>query len=437
MWLRLLALFGCISCGLYSQAASSALQYSIQQEAETKLNALIKEGFNLTYHFSLDPVEKKGPTRIELLFPEDEEEPRVVIWMQAKHGEISVRLTPADGTSILGWTGRKGELHLQRHMPRGLCTLELSSTQGGEALFCVKGPTVIVPRLDTARFQERSALPSKGFHWPYFLYVPEKVKTPHLLVVPNNTGFATEDLELLRATSAQEAKRLSKLADRLGCALLVPMFPRPGRGEVNLYLHALTRDSLLETKAPLKRVDLQLLAMIDDAQSVLNVRGLKTDPRILMWGFSASGSFVNRFAFLHPDRVLAVACGSPGGWPIAPLEKLNGATLTYPIGLGDLKALTGRSADFKQAQRVAWFLYLGDQDTNDAVPYRDSFSEADEAFVTKHFGSTPVSRWSAVQKLYTQQGMKATFTLYPDVAHSVTPAIQADIATFFEGKIHP
>src|SRR5262249_10317011 len=152
------------------------------------------------------------------------------------------------------------------------------------------------------------------------LYVPKNAHAKNLLVVPNNSGFASADVDLLRANASCEVRRQMSLADRLGAALLVPLFPRPGLAgeEVNLYLHALTRAALEATTPAFSRVDLQLLAMADDARARLKAKGIETDAKLLLRGFSASGSFVNRFAFLHPSRVRAVAAGAPGGWPIAP-----------------------------------------------------------------------------------------------------------------------
>ncbi|MBL0313613.1 MAG: hypothetical protein IPP78_13055 [Holophagaceae bacterium] len=301
----------------------------------------------------------------------------------------------------------------------------------------MKGPLLQNCKLDRAYCQEYPALPSKGFHWPYLLFIPKKVKYPCLLVVPNNTGFAVEDMELLRASASCEIQRQSALAERLGCPLLVPIFPRPSAAseDENLYLHALSRASLLTQTEAWKRVDLQLLGMIHDAQVQLQAKGLKVGPKILLSGFSASGSFVNRFTMFHPERVLAVACGSPGGWPLAPIAELEGERLAYPVGFADLETLTGSPVKIGPLKLVNWFFYLGDQDTNDAVPFRDSFSKSDEELIFRRFGTTPVSRWKQAERLYSSQGFLARFTLYPGVPHVASPEMQTDIACFFEEQL--
>ncbi len=164
-------------------------------------------------------------------------------------------------------------------------------------------------------------------------------------------------------------------------------------------------------------------------------KDVSMDARMMLWGFSASGSFVGRFGFLHPDKVLAVASGSPGGLPILPSAQHEGARLTYPVGIADLKSLTGQAVQLERVKKVPFLIYMGDKDENDSVVHRDSFSAADEKLVTRHFGASPKQRWSKVQALYAGQGLDARFVLYPGVAHSVTPAMHEDIAVFFEQHI--
>lgn len=409
----------------------------LRAEGKRRNQALVQAGFNLTQGLNLNAATPGGVTRLEVLFPGGDQETQLSLWLQLPSGEAQVRLLDPEGKPLLTWTGKQGDLAWRRRMAPGKHLLEIENRTGnaGFALLGVKGPVLLMPRLDPARVEEGAANPAKGFHWPYLLFHPKEVKTAHLLVVPNNTGFATEDLALLRAAAAGELQHHLPLAERLGCPLLVPMFPRPSIGEENLYLHALTRSSLLETRAPLKRVDLQLIAMLEDAARRSKAKGVDLKPKALLWGFSASGSFVNRFAMLHPERALAVASGSPGGWPLAPLSRYGGEVLNYPVGVADLKSVTGQVPPLASAKGVGWFFYMGDQDANDAEVFRDSFSKGDEELIFKQFGPTPLSRWQAIAKIYVDQGFRAEFRLYPGIAHSVTADMHEDIAAFFEREL--
>ena len=88
---------------------------------------------------------------------------------------------------------------------------------------------------------------------------------------------------------------------------------------------------MLIAEGPLERIDLQLIAMIEHARAMLMERDLQVQDRILMDGFSASGTFVNRFAALHPQFVRAVAAGAVNGLPIFPLAELTEQNYPTPL----------------------------------------------------------------------------------------------------------
>ena len=279
--------------------------------------------------------------------------------------------------------------------------------------------------------------PAKGFSYPYYLLVPPELKTATgkqihtLLVIPNNTGKLDDDLAVHENDVKRRITQNGAFAGPLKTAVLMPVFPR-SKTDWRIYTHALDRDALITDRPEYKRLDLQLIAMIDDARERLAKEGLKFDKRILITGFSASGMFANRFAFLHPTRVKAAAIGSPGGWPIAPADSFKEKSLRYPIGTGDLKQVTGQKLDIKDLRKVPLFLFIGDQDTNDSAIYRDSYEDEDQTLIFELFGKTPVERWEISKTLYKQNGLNAEFKLYPGIEHKVTPQMRDDILKFFQ-----
>lgn len=278
---------------------------------------------------------------------------------------------------------------------------------------------------------------ASGFAYPYYLFVPdalrdEKAKTAmhNLLVAPNNTGKLSDDLGVHEANVKQKMTQMGMAFGKMNVPVLMPVFPRPAT-DWKIYTHALDRDSMLTDKAEYRRFDLQLAAMIRHARAKLAKENIKIDERVLMYGFSASGMFVNRFAFLHPEMVKAAAIGSPGGWAIAPTEKFGGKPLRYPIGTNDFKTVAGKKLDSKKLQKVAFFVFLGDKDDNDSLMFGDGYEEEDKTTVFELFGKTPVERWEISKKLYAENGLTAEFKLYPGVAHKVTPEMIGDIQAFF------
>lgn len=278
--------------------------------------------------------------------------------------------------------------------------------------------------------------PARGFASPYYLYVPPALRADSarrrlrtILVMPNNTG-TTDDEPAVHERYVREAIGYYRgVARRLGVAVLMPAFPRP-RNKDRIYTHALDRDAMLTREPDLRRLDLQLIAMIDDARRRLASEGIRTEHRVLMHGHSAAGMFVNRFVLLHPERVKAAIVGAPGGWPIAPVASHAGRQLRYPAGVADLRTVAGRPFDRRRAAAVPLLFFLGADDTNDSVPYGDSYDPEDRAAVTELFGPTPVARWSAAEALYRGAFPRAVFRIYPRVGHEITELMWDDIWSF-------
>jgi predicted esterase len=189
-------------------------------------------------------------------------------------------------------------------------------------------------------------------------------------------------------------------------------------------------------KKEYRRLDLQMVAMIDDMRKRMSKVGLKFDKRVLINGFSAQGMFANRFTFLHPDRVKAAAIGSPGGWPIAPVETYKDKALRYPIGISDFKSVSGKKLDIKELRKVPMLIFIGDQDTNDSVPFDDSYDPEDRDLINPLLGKDPVSRWGVSEQLYKKAGLNATFRTYAGVGHTVNTQMRDDIRAFLLKHAH-
>jgi predicted esterase len=291
-------------------------------------------------------------------------------------------------------------------------------------------------QLNEKDFVRVDPVAAKGFTYPYYLYVPPEIrddktpgKTYTILVLPNNTGRLDDDFAVHEADVKRRMAMAAAISSVLKTAILMPVFPRP-KSDWTIYTHALDRDTMLTDKAEYRRLDLQLVAMIDDAIDRLAKDGLKFDRKVLINGFSAQGMFANRFTFLHPDRVKAAAIGSPGGWPVAPVAKYEGKSLRYPIGVADFKKVAGHKLDMDELRKVPLFIFVGDQDDNDSVPFDDSYDQEDRDLINPLLGKTPIERWPVSERLYKQAGLNAEFKLYPGVKHTVAPQMRDDIRAF-------
>jgi hypothetical protein len=270
--------------------------------------------------------------------------------------------------------------------------------------------------------QHFAADPDAGYHADFYLYVSPAARrsaragSVTLLVQPNNSGINSDNHEVHRKDAWWTCFGRHGIADELGVALLVPAFLRPAK-DWRIYTHALDRDVLTTERRDLARLDLQLLAMVDAARASLAERGINTDERFLIQGFSASGMFANRMAVLHPGRIKAVAAGSPGGWPIAPLADWQGEPLPYPAGVADLESLTGKPFDADRYRLVPQLIVMGSLDDNDSLDFRDGWAEEAAARVDRLFGADPLSRWDGARQLYRAAGADARFMLVDGIGH--------------------
>jgi hypothetical protein len=289
----------------------------------------------------------------------------------------------------------------------------------------------------TLRVRHFEASPANGYHADFYLYISPGAngtaragEAATILVQPNNSGINSDDPRVHRNDAWWTGFERYRIANELGVVLLVPAFIRPGE-DWFIYTHALDHDTLTTERADLKRIDLQLIAMIDHARSELAADGIQSNEKVLIQGFSASGMFANRFTILHPDRVKAATIGSPGGWPTAPLRAFDGEQLRYPAGVADLEALTGIPFDAMAYSAVPQLIYMGSLDDNDSLDFTDGWNEEAAEQVNRLFGGDPLARWDAAREIYQTAGANVQFLLVDGIGHD-RKALQRYSTEFFK-----
>ncbi len=283
------------------------------------------------------------------------------------------------------------------------------------------------------------ANPEAGFNYEYYLYIPKTIGSKgfkNMLVCPNNTGSTSDDHSVhvkrvekhMKSSSGSYPKSISYA---LGVPMLMPTFDRPA--EMGLtYTHALDSDTLKLNEGKLKRVDLQLIAMIKDAQFRLRDQQVKVKDKVIMDGYSASGNFTNRFVALHPEYIEAVSTGGVNSMPIIPLKSLNNEMLPFHVGIGDLKERTGDAFKMELYKKVDQYIYMGDLDNNDTLPYGDAYTEDERELTLRVLGSSMQERWKNSIEIYKQLEIPATMVTYEGVGHEITEEIMQDIIDFYK-----
>ncbi|WP_051286370.1 hypothetical protein [Salinimicrobium terrae] len=312
--------------------------------------------------------------------------------------------------------------------------------------FCAAFSQTVVSGSAAKKFQQDTLItvkanPEAGFAYDYLLYIPkglQKEKKTWLLVEPNNTGFTSDSIEVHRKAAmfvATERSIGNNVSTEMKIPFLVPIFPRPKAHDL-VYTHALDRDALLVENENFENLDLQLVAMIKDVSSRLKELKIPVAEKVLMSGFSASGSFVNRFLFLHPEIVKAASVGGLNGILMLPKKVMNGHELNYPLGINDLQEISGREVNLKEYRKIPQFLFMGALDNNDAVPFDDAYNDAERSVIYATVGrQMQPERWENCQEIYKEEGVNAEFRTYAEVGHWSTGEINLEVIRFFMKNI--
>jgi hypothetical protein len=276
--------------------------------------------------------------------------------------------------------------------------------------------------------------PHQGYSFPYVLQTPTQWDTTsvrHLFVETNNTGPISADFgPHLQPTSELARQGLGGRASlALKAPLLMPVFPR----DPSLYTHSLGRSTLLTQVPMLRRLDLQLLAMARNAKRRLSEQGQSIAQKLVLTGFSASGMFATRLAALHSKEVAAVVAGGLNSFVILPVERLSGTDLVYPLGVSDLREVSGRAFDETAWREIPQFLFMGALDENDAVDFDDAYSSIDRQTIHSLLGRRMIpERWQACEDVYRKFNAPARFRTFANLGHGTNRLVHQDCTAFIK-----
>ena len=279
------------------------------------------------------------------------------------------------------------------------------------------------------------ANPEKGFNFPYLLKTTKKtIDANYIVVESNNTGSNNS----IKGMTSKAKKSLSwvlgsSISKKLNYPMLMPVFPF-GTMQRKYYFPQLDSDVLKIDKDKYRRIDLQLIAMIDDArEKLLKKNNQNINEKVIMVGFSSSSLFSARFTFLHPERVSIAIGGGIGGLLPVPAEKINGIDVIYPIGTYDFENITGTKFNLEEYKKTPQFYYQGTKDKSN--PFRrgaEDLTDEEYEIVKKlfvdglPFEDKPVSlkvstkMWENSQKYINQIVNNVKFESPKGLGHEIT-----------------
>ena len=403
-------------------------------------------------------------SKIEFLIDEAKEL-ELKLWWRSLTGSIEVKITDNKGNLYFSKKASQVENKYSIPLNEGKYKMEIAVSNFSGAAALGYENIIIVNEFPNNNYSIIPSNPAKGFKWEYILYIPDKVKANKLLVVPNNTGNVSDNINIHKEKAKELILYKSELAEELGVPLLVPIFPRPKAYE-ELYTHALDRETILTNISELKRLDLQLIAMIDDCKEILSKKRIKIDEKILIAGFSASGDFVDRFTFLHPEIIRAAFIG--GSDNIIPYENFNKENMPYPLGVYDYEKITGEKFSIDLIADINRYIYKGSEDeggwqiyeengkvtTYTGKEYFEKFevrqlidslkqrnipiyvdgdiTSMKEISFRAYNGKILIDRFLLIKDIFDRLNLgKSEFVIYEGVGHEITKEIRQDELEFF------
>lgn len=299
----------------------------------------------------------------------------------------------------------------------------------------------VIQVCDADTIIEVPASPEKGFNFPYLIKLPENLPSGdhlRLIVETNNTGKVSDDISIHYAAAKDAITGNAVgpwLSKKLSLPILMPVLPR-SESQWENYTHALDRDTMLEDASTIKRIDLQLLVMIEDAKNRLHKRSINVGDNIILTGFSASGTFANRFSLLHPEIIEIVIAGGLNGTLMLPLAAIGEHKLNYPLGVNDFEDVADKPFNRTAWLRIHQFLFMGEQDTNDAVAYDDAYSEAERVIIHNTTGKNmQPERWLNSQKHYIDSEADVLFRTFQGIGHGTNGKIHQEFLEFVQKNL--
>jgi pimeloyl-ACP methyl ester carboxylesterase len=270
--------------------------------------------------------------------------------------------------------------------------LSTTSHARAEALYDLGATTVYSSRHDP--------------RFAYTLYVPPEVTMPgndvELVVVMHGTG----------RQFIQYRDAFAAFGRWNRCVVLCPLFPVGVRGDGD-------RNGFKRLAEGDIRYDKVLLDMVSE----IGERYGKRFDTFALFGYSGGGQFVNRFAYVHPERLWAASIGAPGNVTLLDDSK------AWWLGVGGFERHFGRPFDLAALRRVPVQMVVGRADLEtweitvreDSPMYLPGINDA---------GRTRPERLRSLKASFEAAGIGVRFDELENIAHNGLQVVEV-VQDFF------
>ncbi len=191
---------------------------------------------------------------------------------------------------------------------------------------------------------------------PYMLAVPKELDDGKQIVLESVNFEGTNDNIRIAEHTVRGLKDMTEIVD--DAPILIPFLPDVKGGVP--YYQQLSRDCFTKEDIDFKRVDLRVIATLEDARELIETEHHRTtDNKVFLNGYSSSGVFAQRFAMIHPEYVDRALIGGAAGTIPIPTDELN-----YPFGTRDFKELFGKEFNAEAYKRIGFAYYVAELEAN-------------------------------------------------------------------------
>jgi pimeloyl-ACP methyl ester carboxylesterase len=279
--------------------------------------------------------------------------------------------------------------------------------------------------------------------YSYYHYIPESalMRDPvRVLLYAHGSGEIDTYPEMEEFIRNQEIYRILPDCIKYGYALVVMVTPRNFSHvwpDYTMNTQNMVRWVMFDNDFDkpgyefYKRPDIEFVKVIDEFMSILCRNGYRAYDRVFMTGFSAGGVQSQRFPILHPDKIAATAIGGAPGF-LYPVDTWNDTPLNYHVGINDIGQISGNTYSPADFMKIPHFVFVGGNDTNDALYHPDMYDDNQSDIITTYFGTNLQERAQMFSDYLSSIGMPSTVKIYPGIGHVYTQEMLTDTFTFFD-----
>lgn len=280
------------------------------------------------------------------------------------------------------------------------------------------------------------------FKFPFVLYIPYNIDKNILIMHGNNLAY--EEGNVLNISSAILETTIESGYDlvSLNMPILVPVtsnYIHPANNNMHEFFPMQASRNVVFCKDlnnTYYKIFDQINNMIYYAKEIIkNYNRIILKDKIICHGFSSSSKFVLRYATCFPSKVSLLIAGGFGVQNIIPLSKFKTENkeelnLLYPIGIYDIKEITGFEFDYENYKKMKQFYFIGENETSEndtAFNFRHTDLEIQEIYI-QIFGKDYKQRFDKMSKLIKELGYtNIEFKKYKNYGHIATPSIKDTI----------